>query len=256
MILHLTFLLTVLVVAYLFHRFQLVSDHLLPFLHRRFPAMGHYTQLSTFADQDRAGVRLLCLLALCFHGAATCESRADVASSLSLPLASHLSLPVTILPLMLALLLQLRPRAERGRLEDGTGRAGRGRGQAHHARGRLLVRRRESFFRNVWRAGYSSGWDLQREEHRARRSSGGADPCTPKLDEPRMRALEETDSLTMTSSRPIQARLRRHRRLLASNNIDASGPPLGFCLPPFSACTDAFCLLTGMPMDRKAITRL
>lgn len=57
MIFHLSTLAIVLLVVWAFHRYQLVSDHLVPFLRRR-GLLGQYTRLPTsFDDQASAGVR-------------------------------------------------------------------------------------------------------------------------------------------------------------------------------------------------------
>lgn len=59
MLFHLSTLAIILLVVYLFHRYQLVSDHLLPFLRSKGllqPAVG-YNRLSSFAEQSGAGVR-------------------------------------------------------------------------------------------------------------------------------------------------------------------------------------------------------
>lgn len=56
MFFHLSFLAVVIVVAWAFHRYQLVSDHLIPFVKRKFPRMNQYTQLQSFSSQAGAGV--------------------------------------------------------------------------------------------------------------------------------------------------------------------------------------------------------
>ncbi|CED82035.1 Protein of unknown function DUF2015 [Phaffia rhodozyma] len=56
MLAHLSFLTVVLVVAYLFHRYQLVSDHLLPFIRSHYPRFNQYSPLNTFEDQRNAGL--------------------------------------------------------------------------------------------------------------------------------------------------------------------------------------------------------
>jgi hypothetical protein len=57
MIFHLSTLAVLLLVVWAFHRYQLVSDHLVPFLCRR-GLLGQYTRLPTsFDDQASAGVR-------------------------------------------------------------------------------------------------------------------------------------------------------------------------------------------------------
>lgn len=73
MLFHISSIALVCVVVWLFHRYQLVSDHLLPAL-RRHGILGQtgYTQLSTFDQQAAAGVSRPCYTACCWSLLCVC----------------------------------------------------------------------------------------------------------------------------------------------------------------------------------------
>ncbi|KAL7411240.1 hypothetical protein BDY24DRAFT_397170 [Mrakia frigida] len=56
MLLHVSFIAIILLVAWAFHRYQLVSDHLLPFMRRKFPRMNSYVALQSFEGQRSQGL--------------------------------------------------------------------------------------------------------------------------------------------------------------------------------------------------------
>lgn len=56
MLVHVSFLAVVVLVAYLFHKYQLVSDHLIPFIKRKWPRTNQYVALQSFERQASSGV--------------------------------------------------------------------------------------------------------------------------------------------------------------------------------------------------------